>query len=123
MHSKCCLKPICFLLGMLLCTPCVYSQDILTQRNSDGEEVNVIKITSNEIEYKTYKESNSPVSKKYIIAYSLDPEFKSKKVTHFSVCLKDAIGCRVRPDRHTLIVDGLKNFGMNTIRVGGMREK
>lgn len=78
-HSKCCLKPICFLLGMLFCTPCVYSQDILTQRNSDGIEVNVIKITSNEIEYKTYEESNLPVSKKYIIAYSLNIEFKSKK--------------------------------------------
>lgn len=57
-------------------------------------------------EYRTFNESNTPASKKYIITYSSDPEFKSKQQLEFTLYIKDILGS---PSvfYHTSFVDNL----------------
>lgn len=43
-------------------------------------------------EYKTFTEQDSPANKKYILTYSLEPDFKSNKQFGFGVYIKDAKG-------------------------------
>ena len=43
-------------------------------------------------EYKMYSEQDTPATKRYILKYSLDPEFKSSKQLEFGVYIKEAIG-------------------------------
>ena len=43
-------------------------------------------------EYKMYSEQDTPATKRYILRYSSDPEFKSSKQLEFGVYIKEAIG-------------------------------
>lgn len=54
------IKKGCVLTGLLLSTVTVYAQDVLTKKNGDEIEVKVIKISTNEIEYKKWSNQDGP---------------------------------------------------------------
>lgn len=54
------MRKVCVLAGLLFSTMSSYSQDILTKKNGDELEVKVIKISSNEIEYKKWSNQEGP---------------------------------------------------------------
>lgn len=43
-------------------------------------------------EYKAFDETNSPATKRYMLAYSTDPEFKSSRQLEFSLYVKETVG-------------------------------
>lgn len=74
-------------------------------------------------EYKTFTEHNSPVNKKYMITYSLNPEFNSNNQLEFGVYVKDAIGgvsyAIVFYDYDSFLKKCINNVSPNTIIIGG----
>lgn len=79
---------------------------------------NVKNVLLNRGEYKTYQEQNSPIRKNYILAYSLNSEFKSFKIIEFGVYLKDAIGLYYGEyDYDSLIKKHIRNNDLQTIIV------
>lgn len=54
------MRKVCVLAGLLFSTMSIYSQDILTKKNGDELEVKVVKISSNEIEYKKWSNQEGP---------------------------------------------------------------
>lgn len=84
------------------------------------EKINGLKIG----EYRTFNQENSPLNKKYILTYSLNPNFDKIYRLEFQIYLKDAIGYKYnsfgnRGCYRSFPEKKLSNFGLNTICVGG----
>lgn len=77
-------------------------------------------------EYKTFSEQDTPANKKYIVTYSLDPEFKSNKQCEFGLYIKDIIGGRqffILYDYDYFVEKYVSNMTPNTIIVMGGKFK
>ena len=118
----------------------VLSKDklILIKTNSwSGDEFKVVEFSEDfknakipqlqKGEYKAFYETNSPATKRYMLAYSTDPEFKSSKQLEFSMYIREVIG--VGTTWKYFVYDGLdealeklsgqKGYSTKSILVGG----
>lgn len=71
-------------------------------------------------EYKAFSEQDSPATKRYIITYSTDPEFKSSKLLEFSMYIKDVVGLRRRYSYFDDVIEessGQKDYNAKSIIV------
>ncbi len=78
-------------------------------------------------EYRIYSEQDTPATKRYILNYSYDPEFKSDKQLEFALYIKEAIGTRrnLFGNYNKFIEDisGQKDFNTKSIILYGNWDK
>lgn len=79
-------------------------------------------------EYKAFDETSSPATKRYMLTYSADPEFKSAKQLEFSLYVKEVagVGTKIKPEIWTTLdkalekLSGQKDFSTKSILVGNL---
>lgn len=79
-------------------------------------------------EYKAFDETSSPATKRYMLTYSADPEFKSAKQLEFSLYVKEVVGVgtKMKPEYWSTLdkalekLSGQKDFSTKSILVGNL---
>ena len=101
------------------------SRDKFKMASFSEDFLNAVMPTLQRGEYKTFGEQDSPATKRYMITYSTDPDFKSAKQLDFAVYVKNANGAKNFQYRYVDLkyvlekLSGKEGYSTKSILVGG----